>query len=268
MESSRALGTVGRAGLLAFLLLVPAVCPAQPKSELAPPAPIPPAEGAREARALLSNLLAQKPQENATNTGLLTIHAPDRPERTAALLFEIIVLPDHWVNSYESAPTENQPGERLAIQHWGETNTYWWSEIDTNGQPRSAPRQLTGNQLMRPFAGSDFWLADLGLEFLQWPGQRILKKEMRKSLFCDVLQSTNPHPAPGAYQRVVTWVAANRPEEIVIVHADAYDYQNKLLKEFDPKKVEKINGVWQLEEIEIRNRQTDSRTKMEFHLQE
>ena len=119
---------------------------------------------------------------------------------------------------------------------------------------------------MVPFAGSDFWIADLGLEFLHWPQQRVLKKQMRKGLFCDVLQSTNPQPGPGSYARVLSWIAVNRPDDIVIVHAEAYDNRDKLLKEFDPKKVEKVDGVWQLEEMEIRNRQTGSRTKIEFNL--
>ena len=118
---------------------------------------------------------------------------------------------------------------------------------------------------MVPFAGSDFWLADLGLEFLHWPQQRVLKKQMRKGLSCDVLQSINPQAGPGGYSRVLSWIAINRPEDIVIVHAEAYDAQNKLLKEFDPKKVEKVNGLWQLEEMEIRNQPTGSPTKIEFN---
>ena len=27
---------------------------------------------------------------------------------------------------------------------------------------------------MTPFAGSDFWVADLGLEFFHWPEQKVL----------------------------------------------------------------------------------------------
>jgi hypothetical protein len=121
---------------------------------------------------------------------------------------------------------------------------------------------------MTPFAGSDFWLVDLALEFLHWPQQRVLKKEMKRDLFCDVLQSTNPAPGPGTYSRVVTWIAANRPDEIVIVQGQAYDTKDKLLKEFNPKKVRKINGVWQLESMEIRNLQTGSRTRLEFNLEQ
>jgi hypothetical protein len=257
---------------LVFLILLPllsAVGLAQPKNPAQPPPPIEPAEGERQAHALLSTLLAQKPDRNVTNSGVLKIRDADHHEREVPVRFQIMITPTNWVNDYEtgsSGNAGNSSRERLTIVHTeGAQDRYL---LQTLGGPNStnAVRTLSGNQLVLPFAGSDFWAVDLGLEFLRWPQQRILRKEMRRELFCDVLQSTNPHPAPGAYSRVVSWIAANRPEDIVIVHADAYDANNKLLKEFTPKKVEKINGVWQLEEMELRNRQTDSRTRIEFNL--
>ena len=39
-----------------------------------------------------------------------------------------------------------------------------------------------------------------------------------------------------------------------------------LLKEYDTKKLKKVNGQWQVEEMEIRNDQTGSRTRLEFDL--
>jgi len=115
-----------------------------------------------------------------------------------------------------------------------------------------------------PFAGSDFWIADLGLEYLHWPKQRLLKKEMRHSKFCDVLESVNPDPVPGGYARVVSWVMIESPHGIV--HADAYDILGAVLKRFDPSNLEKIQGEYQVEEIEMRNRKTGSHTWIKFNL--
>jgi hypothetical protein len=250
-----------------FLLLSLQLCAAQPKSELAPPPPLSAAEGEMEARKLLANLLAQKPDQDTTNTGLLKMRDADRHERAVPVKFEVFLRPNRWLNSYEAASAEGVPGQKLTITHKeGSPNEYLLMPIGSTNPAESAPQTLVGNQLMTPFAGSDFWVVDLGLDFLYWPQQRVLKKQMRKNLFCDVLQSTNPVPAPGAYSRVLSWIAVNRPEDIVVVHAEAYDFQGKLLKEFDPKKVQKVNGVWQLEEMEIRNRQTGSRTRIEFNL--
>jgi hypothetical protein len=50
------------------------------------------------------------------------------------------------------------------------------------------------------------------------------------------------------------------------VHAEACDGAGGVLKEFDPKELKKVRGQWQLEEMEINNRRTGSRTRIEFNL--
>jgi hypothetical protein len=122
-------------------------------------------------------------------------------------------------------------------------------------------KNLAGDETMTPFAGSDFWIADLGLEFFHWPEQKILKHEMRRGRACKVLESTNPNPSTNGYSRVVSWIDN---ESGGIVQAEAYDFKNKLLKEFAPKSFKKVNGQWELQEMEIRNVQTGSRTRLEF----
>ena len=116
---------------------------------------------------------------------------------------------------------------------------------------------------MAPFAGSDFWICDLGLEFFHWPEQKVLKHETRRTRACAVLESINPNPAAGGYSRVDTWIDN---ETLGVVHAEAYDANDKLLKIFDPKSFKKVNGQWELEDMEIRNVQTGSRTVIKFDL--
>ena len=117
---------------------------------------------------------------------------------------------------------------------------------------------------MIPFANSDFWIADLGLEFCHWPEQKILKREFRRSCSCMVLESINPKPPTNGYSRVDSWIDE---ESGGIVQAYAYDADGKLLKEFYPKDVKKVKGQWQVESMESRNVQTGSRTRLEFDLQ-
>ena len=124
-------------------------------------------------------------------------------------------------------------------------------------------RQLRGNDTMIPFAGSDFWLCDLGLEFFHWPEQKVLKKEFHRQCACTVLESTNPNPAPGSYSRVVCWIDN---DSLGIVEAYAYDANNRKLKNFYPKNFEKVNGQYQLESMVMENLQTGSKSVMEFDL--
>jgi hypothetical protein len=236
---------------------------AQPKNPNPPPVPLDPAEGESQARALVANLLAQKPAEDSTNSGIIHIRKQaDIPAR-----FEVVSTPTNYLTIYEVTPTNYQAAMRLTIIHSGDLpNRYLLSEVPTPAGPVRNPRELTGAQLMLPFAGSDFWPADLGLEFLHWPAQRVLRKEMRRDVFCAVLQSVNPHPVPGGYARVVSWIGATHPDETVLVHADAFDTGGQPLKQFDPKNLEKINGAYQLESMEMSNVRTRSRTVIEFNL--
>ncbi len=115
-----------------------------------------------------------------------------------------------------------------------------------------------------PFAGSDFWLVDLGLDFFHWPEQRLVAKEQRKGEACFVLESVTPAPAPGGYSRVKTWLDQ---DTLGIVVAEAYDTRGERLKIFEPKRFQKVAGKWQLKEMEIRNEQTDSRTSLIFDVE-
>ena len=118
---------------------------------------------------------------------------------------------------------------------------------------------------MIPFAGSDFWLCDLGLEFFHWPAQKILPKtiNLKRGREYPLLESTNPNPPADGYSRVLSWIDK---ESGGILAAEAYDAAGKLLKEFEPKSFKKVNGQWELSEMEIRNVQTGSRTRLEFDL--
>ena len=71
----------------------------------------------------------------------------------------------------------------------------------------------------------------------------------------------HPQAPQGNYARVISWVDK---ESGGIILAEGYDHANKLLKEFSIGKVTKVEGQWQLEEMEIRNVQTRSRTRLEF----
>ena len=55
-------------------------------------------------------------------------------------------------------------------------------------------------------------------------------------------------------------------EDHVLEHADAYDAKGERIKQFDPKEFEKVQGEYQLQEMEIRSRKSGSRTSIEFEL--
>ena len=252
--------------LLCFLISSLVVCSAQRQADSRPvPLLLSPAQAESEGRSLVANLLAQRPAQSITNNGVLKIRMSDGKQREVPVQFEIVSTATNWSSLYETTNlAAGLGGMRLTIIHSeGLPNQYLVCESPAGTSSQGGMRSLVGGETLIPFAGSDFSAADLGLDFLHWPGQHLLKKEMRRGQSCNVLESSHPQPAPNGYSRVVSWIDI---ETGGIVHADAYDVHNQLFKQFDPTEFKKIHGQYQLEAMEIRNRKTDSRTRFEFNL--
>jgi hypothetical protein len=226
-----------------------------------------------QGRNLAQQLANAKPAENLTNVGFLQIRDAKGNHTDIPIKCKTIVnptrlyylgFPTNWLSVYEAHLT-NELFEGLQVIHRSNfSNRYLHDE---GSMPEEAGMQdqsaILSVKEYEPFAHSDFWLCDLGLEFFHWPEQKILKKENRRSRVCNVLESTNPNPSTNGYSRVVSWIDS---ESGGIVHAEAFDAQNKLLKIFDPKSFKKVNGQWELQEMEIRNVRTGSRSRIEFDL--
>jgi hypothetical protein len=194
-----------------------------------------PEQAVKEGRALVEEMLSQQPEENAT-TGTMTIRNR-KGYQQIAIRFQTIVTSTNWVSVYQA--NQSNKVENITVVHTpGRPNTYYSgpnpfiSAGSARTSPDSHPAPLPGEAIMAPFVGSDFSIADLGLEFLHWPDQRLLQKEMKRSRSCRVLESINPHPVPGGYSRIKSWVD-NESHGIVL--AEAYDMNGKEMKEFAPK---------------------------------
>lgn len=239
------------------LAVVVSLWGAQPGNALAQTPSLNPQEGLRQGRQVVAELLSRSPDESV-RTNTLRVRPRGRQEVQHAVRFESRLTAHGWITVYEDL---SPGGDKLVVSSAsGRPNQYLLTA--GTGQNRSE-RKLEGNQTMIPFAGSDFWVVDLGLDFLHWPTQLLLKKELRKGQSCYVLESTNPRLEKGAYSRVVSWIDIDTGG---IVHADAYDSDGRLLKLFDPSELQKVGGRMQVKEIEMRNRQTGSRSWVVFDL--
>ena len=214
----------------------------------------------------MEEMLSLKPTGNKATTGTMSIRA--RKEfRQFPIQFDIEATPTNFLSRY-SATLTNFVVQIEVLHAEGQPNIYYQKSYapGSNGVSRTgATRELIqGDGIFAPFAGSDFSIADLGLEFLHWPDQHLLQKEMKRSRSCRVLESINPHPASGGYSRVKSWVDL---ESDGIVQAVAYDVNGKELKQFFPKDFSKgEDGQWQLEEMQISNSQTGSTTTVKFNV--
>jgi hypothetical protein len=216
-----------------------------------------------EGRELVRQILDLRPAENFTNTGVLHIRDGKGNRTTTPIRCDVVVTATNWFSVYQMLGT-NAGVSKLLVAHDTPGSNRYQLTFNFGGDP---PRQWTKDKsdvvARLGFAG-DFSVADLGLEFFHWTAQKVLKHEMKRGQACKVLESTNPEPPANGYSHVVSWIDN---DTLGIVQAEAFDAKGKLLKEFAPKEFKKVNGQWQLQEMEIRNVQTGSRTRLEFNLE-
>jgi hypothetical protein len=219
------------------------------------------ARAERQGRELVSELRARVPAGNHTNTGTLTLRSRRSGKSVEfPVRFTVQVTPGGWVAAFEAL--ESPPGtpftafciatplDRPRTYHAGTP-----AEIGVT-QPLTVEAVATNR-----FAGSDFWLGDLGLEFLYWPVQRLLMKDMRRGQSCNVLESRNPDAPAGGYARIVSWLDIDTGG---IVFAEAFDADDRRIKEFIPKSFKKVDGEWHLQEMRIEDLRSRSRTTIRF----
>ena len=213
---------------------------------------------AKLGQSLAEELRSAEPNEASEFTGVLKIRKPGFTN-SVPIACKIDMGADGWTVTYETKGGGNQPPQRLVIKHApNKPNVYLYAE------GKSEPRELAQHELNLPMAGSDFWLIDLGLDFLFWPQQRVTKIEMRRNRSCRILESRDPKPIPGGYARVLSWVDV---EHTGIIMAEAYDAKGAKVKDFKVGSFKKVKGKYELQDMEIENPKADTRTKLEFNLQ-
>ncbi len=239
---------------LASLLLSLANLPAAETKS--PTAPLSYPDMDRDGQELAAKLRDVRPEANSSFSGVLQITSRDDTVRFVPIASDISVTPTNWVVTYRSMPTNGAAAETLTITHAaGQPSRY--VQVIGAGSPAAAPLHAT-------FAGSDFCLIDLGLEFFHWPKQRRLGHEMSNSRSCHVLESIDPKATDAGYARVKSWVDI---EYNGIIRAEAYDRAGKRVKEFKVDSFRKVDGRYQLESMKIRSRATGQETELEFDLQ-
>jgi hypothetical protein len=226
-----------------------------------------------QGRALAQQLCDSQPEDSFTNTGVLQIRDDNGNRTNVPVKCETIVTATNWFSIYEAEWTNRI--ERLLVLHAADRPNGYFYDTNFDRIPLLGnipilghlfrSHHLSGAEAMTSFAGSDFWLCDLGLEFLHWPEQKILPNptNLKRGRSYALLESTNPDPSTNGYSRVLSWIDK---ETGGILEAEAYDARGKLLKVFEPKSFKKVDGQWQLQEMQIENVQTGSRTRLEFDL--
>lgn len=204
-----------------------------------------------EGRELAQQLRELRPAQNLTNAATLKLRGSKARRAEIPVRISTFVTETNWQTIYGADSTNEMS---------------WFGVVHTPARANEYRFECWMNtnrveQLLVPFAGSDFWLLDLGAEFFHWPDQRLVKKEVKKGQTCDVLESRPAQVATNGYSRVVSWIDRDTGG---IVQADAYGANGKLLKEFEVRELSKVNGEWRVTEVQMRNVQARTSTLLAF----
>jgi hypothetical protein len=218
-----------------------------------------------DGQVLAERLRAAEPEENSDIHGALIIRA-GRQTRQVPLICRVTLKDKTWETSYDTAATTNTGAERLVIRYSvNGPNEYLYARAADPGKSPPAPAPVTPAEAeITALAGSDFSLADLGLDFLHWPEQRQFPDETHLDRSCFVLESR--HPQGKGITRVKSYFDK---ESGGLLIAEAYDAEGNVVKEFSlhGSSFKKVNGRWRLEKMEIINRKIHSRTEMKFDME-
>ena len=224
--------------------------------------PIVPADPAAAGRDLVARLLSLQPAENATNEAVLRVRVNKTNQFEVPLRIEVRINETNWTTIYRTFPGTNSGGtSTLTVKRQVSGANGYELRHDLGETTESKP--VTEVDATTPFGGSDFWIGDLGMVFLHWPTQRLLKKELCRGQACDKLESLAPAGQTNGYVRVVSWFDIDTGGPVLV---EAYDAKGRMIKEFKPNDFTKVNGQWQVQELEMNNWRTGSRSFLRFKL--
>ena len=212
---------------------------------------------------LAADLRNAQPEKNSEISGVLKIHSPsgrlEIPVHAKATTED-----GRWKTIYTTTATNNVPAYKIVVIHTTNSPNQYMVAEAKNGNPLQDPVAIDNKNAHTVFlAGSDFSLADLGLEFLHWPEQNRLMGELRLGRDCYLLESQNPDA--GEMVRVKSWI--DKESNGVLV-AEGYNAKNELVKRFSlsGSSFKKVNGQWQLEKMTIYSPKKKSETVLQFDL--
>lgn len=219
-------------------------------------------DAAAKGKALADLVRSQRPAGPTTSKGTLKVRTGDGRRLSVPVDVRVEMGSNTWNTVYRASFTDGRK-ETLTVVNPPNAAPHFVLHRAAGDGKVTEIRPQHPDELFAPFAGTDFCFVDLGMAFLHWPEQRWLGKETRRTRTCNMLESINPLPAAGLYRRVVTWIDE---ETAGIVRAEAFDAQNKRLKEFSPGSFARVGSRYELRDMEISNVQTDSRTTLVFEV--
>ena len=224
------------------------------------PLPVPVVRDEAGGQALAEQIRCSMPEQSFERHGVFVITS-GKNKTEIPFLCQVKLQEGSWETVYQTEGTPAAGAESLVIIHrTNGPNQYLYARAAKPGAPLPEPSPISPADMEAPFAGTDFSLGDLGMEFLHWPGQCRLQSEMRSGQSCYVLESTNSRP--GGIMRVRSSIDE---KSLGPIRVEAYDSGGTEIKMFSLDSMQKdAHGQYQVKEMGIENKKTRSHTDVKF----
>jgi len=240
----------------------PSLCAAQPKATIreAPSLNVP--EALRQGTELVADLLSRGP-EDSIRTNLLRIKPRGGQEQESPVRFEVRSTPDSWVSTYEvmSSSAPGSGDKLVVISRAGQANQYTLSQAPgLESLARNASCRAIKPWCLLParIFGSPIW----GWNFCAGPASSSSRKSCAKA-------------SPAMFWRALTLIPRVRLFSCCLLDRHRYRrhrprrclrFRGPHPQGVRPSELQKVEGRMQVKEIEMRNRQTGSRSWVTFDL--
>jgi len=218
--------------------------------------PLTPAEAVRVGQSLAEELRSLRPGASSTNTGVLRMRDAKGRRREVPVTVLTVVGSNDWQVSYQ-ASLSNGASETLTARYGSGAPVYEVARSAPGASMAGAPKVIAPGGTAISFANSDFWVCDLGLEFLHWPAQRYVKDELSNGRPCHVLESMNP--STNGYAKVWSYIDQ---EFKGLLSAKGFDSRGFVIKDFSTGNFVRVKDHWFLKDIRIRDERSDTRTEL------
>ena len=199
-------------------------------------------------------LRSSAPEQASTNQAILRIRGRDGRKKVPVT---VITRPgdDRWSVEYRVGGESGAETHQVATIHYRKQGPPTF-EVQSEGPRAAGEAGPAAGDLS--IGGSDFLLKELGMEFLHWPEQRILGRELSNGRWCRVLESRSGKS--GGTVSVRSWI----DEKVgVVLSAEVYDARQVRIKHFSITQFREQADRWSCS-VSMVDDQRGTKTELSF----
>jgi len=213
-----------------------------------------PAFSATDPRKILDGVYEQDTSSDTTMRAVFDIFDKDGHKSTKKfMLFRLGSPGDSKTLVRFTDPAEIRGVALLSYNHKGDTDRQWLYIPATQ-----RTRSVSARELSEKFAGTDFTYEDVEERVLDDFNYRLLSDtEVIDGHKTYKVEAVPVDATRSQYKYVYYWVAKDVP---VILHAELYGRDGKLLRELHASALKKVSGMWGARHVEMKSVEANTRT--------